>query len=1049
MATRVQAAERRVVTALFADLAGSTRLGEQLDPEVLRDVVSQFFEIAGREIRGHGGSVEQFSGDAAVGVFGMTASHEDDAERAVRAAFAILRALEPLEAAVRDRHRVTVDAHIGIETGEVVSGDPFAGGTAVTGDALNVAARLEKSAAPGQILVGAAAYAATKHAIEYEPIGDLALAGKSLPVAAYQPTRLLAEVGEARGLQGLSAPLLGRDEEMLQLLDTADRVQQDRKPVLFTALGAPGIGKSRLAREAASRLRARGWQVLRGRCLPYGDGITYWPVSEMVRQAARITPEMGALEALAQLVASSPDTAVSDRLAFAIGLTGDSPVIGAGIDREIAWAFRRWVEAQSARAPLLLIVEDIHWAEPAMLDLIEYAATWSREASVLILCLARPELLDKRPGWGAGRFQSSRINLEPLNRDESSALIEALLTVDRLPDRLRGEMIERADGNPLFVEELIRMLVDEGTIVQEGDRWVAAPTASEVRVPKTVEALIRARLDTLPRRERSTLQAGSVIGRIFDRPMLDGLVDDTEGLDTAIENLVLRDLVTEENAQQGQASYRFKHILVRDVAYATLPKARRAALHARIARAMASLPADRAAELVEIRAYHLEEAVKLEIEVNAEPDVSLRQEAVAALEASGRKAFARDDNRAARSLLERCLLMRPEPEAHQLEVECLLLDVEYRLGRHQQAKEKGLRIAAAARAIGRKDLEGRAILAQGRGIWIGDPEGGAEKAIARLMEAHSLLKDAGDLVNLQEAAYQLGYGGWWFGRLEEAWPWWAEARAVSRQLGDRGLEARALVQLGGIRYHQGRMPEALAMRREAFELGEAGGSRVNRASAALRYGWLVALTSSIDEGLALIESGIQALEEASENWELASALQTAGWSRLLGGDPVRALPYMERALAVSTSINDTGFRPEIERCLAQVLLELGDVSGAASHAEAGAQIVASDDAASVTSTTMVLGIVRAREGHSEEAESLLRKAITVSEGTDYVSERWEPYLSLAEFLLAEGRTDEAQQWLAKMRETIALFGPASPLIAHVERRLAATARPMSTDLSTD
>ena len=1038
MAARVDAAERRVVTAIFADLAGSTRLGEQLDPEVLREVVSEFFEIAGREIRRHGGTVEQFSGDAAVGVFGLTSSHEDDAERAVRTAMAIVEALQSLRATVREQHNVDVDVHVGIEAGEAVSGDPFAGGTAVTGDALNVAARLEKFAAPGQILVGPAAYAATKHAIEYQPIGDLALAGKSLPVAAYQPTRFLAGIGEARGLAGLQAPLLGRDEEMLQLLDTAERVHQDHKATLFTVLGAPGIGKSRLAREASHRLTARHWQVLRGRCLPYGEGITYWPVGEMVREAAGINAEMGALEAIGQLVASSPEVAVSDRLAFAIGLTGDSPVTSKGVDREIAWAFRRWVQTQAAHSPLLLVFEDIHWAEPAMLDLIEYLATWSGEAPVLILCLARPELLDKRPGWAAGRFQSSRIVLEPLNRQESAALIGALLTIEGLPDRLRNEMLERAGGNPLFVEELIRMLLDEGTIIRSGNRWTAAPMADEVKVPKTVEALIRARLDTLPARERRALQAGAVIGRTFERPMLDHLLDDAEGLEIALENLVLRDLVSEEPLPGGQAFYRFKHILVRDVAYAALPKARRAELHARIAREMESLPADRSAELVEIRAYHLEEAVKLETELHARPAEGLRHAAVAALEASGRKASARDDNRAASSFFERCLAMRPEPEAHRIELECLLLDVEYRLGRYAQAKEKAIRVAAAARAIGRKDLEGSALLSQGRAMWIGDPEGGAEKGLARLTEAHALLQGTGDLAHLQEAAFQLGYGGWWFGKLEEAWPRWAEARALSRQLGDPGLEARALVMLAGIRYHMGRIAEALAMRREAVALSETGGSRANWAAAVVRHAQLVALTTSLDEGLRMSESAIQPLDEAGENWELATALNVTGRIHSLRGTTTSAVPYFERGIAVSKEINDTGYRPEIERSLAQAFLELDDVEGAVSHAEAAVEVVAADDVASVGSTTMVLGLVRARQGRIQEAESLLRQAIAGIERTDYVAERWEYYLSLAEFLLAQRRSKEADEWITKLREITALYGAASPLAAYVERRLAAT-----------
>jgi tetratricopeptide (TPR) repeat protein len=780
---------------------------------------------------------------------------------------------------------------------------------------------------------------------------------------------------------------------------------------------------------------------LRGRCLPYGEGITYWPVGEMVRQASGINSEMGALEAIGQLVASSPESAVSDRLAFAIGLTRDSPVTGTGIDREIAWAFRRWVQGQAARSPLLLVFEDIHWAEPALLDLIEHLATWSGEAPVFILCLARPELLDKRPGWAAGRYQASRIMLEPLNRTESAALIGALLTVEGLPDRLRNEMLERADGNPLFVEELIRMLLDEGSIIRMGDRWIATPTVSEVRVPSTVEALIRARLDTLPRPERSALQAGSVIGRIFDRPMLDGLLDNVDQLDAAIENLILRDLVSEEPVPGGRAAYRFKHILVRDVAYASLPKARRAALHARVAQALVSQPADRSAELVEIRAYHLEQAAQLETELNARPSEALRQDAIAALEASGRKAWLRGDNRAALSFFERCRALGPEPEAHRLELECELLDVGYRLGRYPEAKEKSIRVAAAARAIGRKDLEGRALLAQGRAIWIGDPEGGAEKGIARLTEAHTLLTEAGDLAHLQEAAFQLGWGGWWYGRLEEAWPWWSQAREIARQLGDRGLEARALVQLAGIRYHQGRLAEALEMRRESVELAQTGGSRVDWGFAAMRYGWLVAITRSIDEGLGLSESSIQAIEEGSENWELASALYTTARLHLLRGAPAQAVPYSDRALALSKEMQETGSRPEIERGLAQALLELDDVDGAAAHAEAGVEVVGADDWASVGSTTMVLGLVRARQGRGQEAESLLRKAIAITERTDYVAERWEYYLSLAEFLLSRGRSKEAEPWIAKLRDITALYGEASPLATYVERQLGATVRP--------
>ena len=1038
LAARVDAAERRVVTAIFADLAGSTRLGEQLDAEILRNVVSEFFEIAGREIRGHGGSVEQFSGDAAVGIFGLTSSHEDDGERAVRTAMAIVKAIEPLQAAVRDQHRVGLDVHIGIESGEAVGGDPFAGGTSVTGDALNVAARLEKSAAPGQVLVGPATYVATKHAIAYEPIGDLALAGKILPVAAYQPIRFLADIGEARGLGDLKAPLLGRDEEMLQLLDTAERLNQDRKAMLFTILGAPGIGKSRLAREAGDRLAARGWRVLRGRCLPYGEGITYWPVAEMARRAAGITPEMGALEAVAHLVAATPDAAVSDRLAFALGLTHESPVSGGGIDREIAWAFRRWVQSQATQQPLLLVFEDIHWAEPALLDLIEYLATWSGDVPVLILCLSRPELLDNRPTWGAGRFQASRIMLQPLSRQESAALVGALLQVEGLPEKLRSEMLERADGNPLFVEELIRMLLDDGTIIREGDRWAAAPSVKDVQVPHTVEALIRARLDTLPRAERTALQAGAVIGRSFERQMLEELLDDRSGLDVVLENLVLRDLISEEATPGDRTSYRFKHILVRDVAYGTLPKARRAALHSRVAEVLNALPADRATELVEICAYHFQEAVKLESELHGKASDALREAATAALEASARKAVTRGDNRAALLFTERCLALGPEPPERRLDIECLRLDAEYNLGRLQRAREEGARIESAARAIGRKDLEGRAILAQGRTIWVGDPEGSAEKALNRLAEAEALLREAGDLRYLYETLYQRAFGGWWFGNLEDAWSGWNEAREIARKLGDKGREARACTQLGGVRYHQGRVAEAKDLRRQAIELGAAAGSRIDWGLATAHYGFLVAATESIEEGLRLSESAFPAQEESGDLIELAASLSQIGRMYWFKGLIAEAVANYARSLSLSEQIQETGYRPEFERHMAQALLELGDLAGAIAHAEAGANIVADDDWVSIANTKMVLGLVRAREGRTAEAENLLRDAVAVLERTDYIAVRWEQYLSLSEFLLAQGREEEARVWMQKTRAIAALHGEHSPLVAHVERHLAAS-----------
>ncbi|MDQ2934520.1 MAG: tetratricopeptide repeat protein [Chloroflexota bacterium] len=1037
LVTRVGVEERRTVTALFADLVGSTSLGERTDPEVMRALVGRFFELASAEIRSRGGSVERFSGDAVLGIFGLATAHEDDPERAVRAALAIRDGLDLLRTDASARHEIALDARFGIEAGEVVVGDPFGGGTVATGDPVNVAARLEQRAAPGQIVVGPAVRTASATAVQLMPLGELELKGKDEPITAWLVVAASPELGGARGVPGLSAPLTGRDEELALLIDAGRRAKSGNKVVLFTALGAPGVGKSRLAREAASALSsAIPTTVLRGRCLPYGDGITYWPLGEMLRTWAGIGPELDAAQALERLRAICPDEAVADRLGFAIGLTADAPM-AEDMDKEISWAARRLVESLAPAGDLLLLVfEDIHWAEPVLLDLIEYLVAWSRGVPALVLCLARPELMDRRPTWGGGRVESSRIQLEPLGEVDSRRLLGALLAVDDLPESLRARILERAEGNPLFVEEVVRMLIDAGMVVRRDDRWVALGTAADVRVPETIEALIRARLDTLPRPERSLLQTASVVGRVFQRSAVAALVGEQSGLGESLDEAVLRDLITEESGADRERTYRFKHILIRDMAYATLPKTRRAALHLRVVDWLDEWAGDRAEEFIEIAAYHLEQAAKFQRELEGTADPAIVTRAVDLLSRSARRALDRDDMRAGELFAQRALALEPADPAQRLEAKWLFAEAGYPEGDLKRLLVLGPQIVAEAKALGRSDLVGRALLVQALGEWVGP--GGAGVAAGRdlIEEAMQVLEAAGDATWLFEATFAGGYVGWWHGDLEASTSAWAKAAAVARQAGDPGREARALLELGNAEGMRGRVEELRPLIERSIDLAREAGRRV-QVNAAHRWAEYVTTCVSASDGIELMAAIPSQAEEVGDSDLADAAWWHLGLWRLHLGDSEGALAAAERSLAFTEGAAHGGRIPESEQLVALCLLARGDIAGAEQHASRAAEIVLPEDWATVASTHSALGRVREAQGRFEEAERLLAEAVEVIERTDYVALYWQYQAPLANFLLRQGRVAEGERWLAAARESASVFIPNRPPLAWVERDAAA------------
>jgi class 3 adenylate cyclase len=590
--------QRKTVTVLFCDVTGSTALGESTDPEALRALFARYFERMKGIVEAHGGTVEKFIGDAVMAVFGVPTLHEDDALRACRAALEMRDAFAALG----------INGRIGVTTGEVVTGTAE---RLATGDAVNVAARLEQAAAPGEVLIGAETLALARGAVTAEPLEPLSLRGKSEPVPAF---RLLS--AEAELVRSFETRMVGRETELRRLRDAFVQAVRDRSCQLFTVLGSAGVGKSRLAAEFLAASDAR---VVRGHCLSYGEGITYWPVVEVIKQ----------LDALPAGAAASPIRS----------LLGESDAATSA--EEIAWGFRKLIEEQGRGRPIVCVFDDLHWAEETLLDLVEHVADLARDAPILLLCMARPELLEKRPAWGGGKWNSTTVLLEPLNAEETELLLDELGGVG---SGLRERIAVAAEGNPLFLEEMLAL--------------VRVSPDGEISVPPTIQALLAARLDQLDPGERAVLERGSVEGHLFHQSAVQALADG-EPQAPRLLALVRKQLVRPDAPQfAGEEAFRFRHLLIRDAAYDGLPKRVRAGLHERFANWLVERGGD-LVELDEILGHHLEQAARYKAEL-AQPDPSLAGRAAERLAAAGRRALGRGDDRAAASLLERSLrLTRP------------------------------------------------------------------------------------------------------------------------------------------------------------------------------------------------------------------------------------------------------------------------------------------------------------------------------------------------------------------------------------------------------
>ena len=683
--------ERRIVTIMFADITGSTPLADRLDPEDMRAILAGYFNLMTEQIRRHGGTVEKYIGDAVVAIFGAPIAHEDDPDRAIRAALDMQAALARFNQRrqAQDPAVTRLQMRIGINTGEVAApGAQFSRRDfLITGDAVNVAARLQQVAAPDTVLVGERTYLATREVFDFRPLAPLTLKGKPEPVRAWVVegfrSRTPAIIQHPRGIEGLDAPLVGRDLELTLIHATYARVQAERHSHLITLLGAPGIGKSRLMREFIAReeelakwasrdSRLSSPRVLQGRCPPYGEGITYWPLVEILRTLLKVQGGEGreALEkrfnefvrdTLAKAKRSEDPAEVASAIIRSIGsgLGGDGSEQSFAERREIqrsthsksteqggpqAVVLRAWralFESIAQQEPLILVIDDLQWADEALLGLLEYLTDRITDVPILFLCPARPDFLERRRDWGGGRRNFTTIVLDALTSEESLDLITGLLGTHDLPDVLYYTIQNRAEGNPFYIEEIVRMLIDQGMLVNQNGCWrigeqneailseLASPATPPddtlidqhyilplPRLPDTIQGVLAARIDLLSQVEKQVLQYAAIIGRTF---WLAGIIELATDLDSdtvlkTLHVLIQHEFIIEAEKQvrtpvEQDLVYSFKHVLIRDVVYNNIPRIRRSQKHAQLALWLEEKTAGNTEAFAELLAYHYQQAL--------------------------------------------------------------------------------------------------------------------------------------------------------------------------------------------------------------------------------------------------------------------------------------------------------------------------------------------------------------------------------------------------------------------------------------------------------
>ncbi len=1004
---------RKTVTVLFCDVTGSTSLGERRDPEQLRRLLTSYFERARGAFERHGGHVEKFIGDAVMAVFGVPVVHEDDALRALRAAVELLEEIEALNEELERTLGERIEVRVGVNTGEVLAGDPTDRESFVSGDAVNVAQRLESAARPGEILVGETTFALARASIRAERLAALEVKGKREPVVAY---RLLEIISGAAPGRRFDSPLVGRSREVSLIRDAFARAAEERSCHLFTILGPAGVGKSRLAAEALAPI-ALGATVVRGGCLSYGDGITFWPVYEIVRDATGILPDDEPAEALAKLEAAMGGEEATRTAALRVAELVGLAETGA-VGEERFWAVRKLLEAIASRRPLVVVLDDVNWAEETLLDLIEHIADWSRDAPILLLCLARPELLDLRPGWGGGKRNATTIFLEPLSEAESEQLLAHLLLGAATPDVI-ARIHRAAEGNPLYVEEMVAMLIDRGLVVRDDGGWRAVGDLGGVEVPASIQLLLASRLDQLEAPERQTLERAAVEGVVFHRGAAAALVDglEAEHVDACLRSLIRKELIRPATPSlPGEEAFRFRHALIRDAAYDAIPKGLRADLHERFAAWLE----EHVGEDDEFTGYHLEQAYRYRVELARldERERALALRAGLRLAAAGRRALAHGDAPAAASLLERAAGLLDEETEASVDLALVRAQAARQTGQLRRAADLLERSLASARQARDRGRETRARLELARLRPFVDPDSAAASELRLVAEAAaSTFAELGDDAGRARALLSLADAHWLSCRVE---PMEAVLERALRHVEETGVthdlpELRyALVRAAA----HGPMPVERALARCRGVLEQAGDDPLAEAVTLNALAYLEAMRAAFAEARRLAAQSRARLEDLGLVVMIATLDAWVGMIELLAGDLAAAERLWRGAQHRLEALGEKGNRSTIVAFLAEAALEQGDLAEADRLTAVSEQTAFRDDVTSQVAWRAARARTRVRQRELAEAERLAREAVAWAAETDWPDLRGRARVALAEALLALGRADEG---VAAAREAIAVY----------------------------